>query len=139
LREDNAERDRRMAAFQRKVQLLVDGLNQVDGIHCPPPSGTFYAFPSVAEICNRAGITSHGLARYFLEGADAQTGVACLGGECFGDAGGGFIRFSCAEPDQRLREAVDFVARTSGDDNAIRSYLDAHPECRLSRLYPIPC
>jgi aspartate aminotransferase len=139
LREDNAERDRRMAAFQRKVQLLVDGLNQVDGIHCPPPSGTFYAFPSVAEICNRAGITSHGLARYFLEGADAQTGVACLGGECFGDAGSGFIRFSCAEPDQRLREAVDFVARTSADDNAIRSYLDAHPECRLSRLYPMPC
>jgi aspartate aminotransferase len=136
LREDDAERDRRMASFGRKVQLLVDGLDQIDGVCCPPPSGTFYAFPSVAETCNQAGITSHGLALYLLEGADAQTGVACLGGECFGDAGGGFIRFSCAEPDERLLEAVAFVAQAFQNRDAIETYLKAHPEHQLNNPYP---
>ncbi len=51
------------------------------------PAGTFYVFPDVRAICNRLGITSHGLALYLLEGADDQFGVACLGGECFGEAG----------------------------------------------------
>lgn len=71
------------------------------------PGGTFYVFPSVAAVCNRLGITSHGLAMYLLEGADDHRGVACLGGECFGDAGAGFLRLSCAEPDERLAQAVD--------------------------------
>ncbi len=137
LREDDAERDRRMASFKRKVRLLVDGLHQIDGVRCPPPSGTFYAFPSVAEICNRVGITSHGLAMYLLEGADARAGVACLGGECFGEAGGGFIRFSCAETDERLREAIAFVARAFQDPDSIRIYLKTRPEHQLSQPYPM--
>ena len=44
-----------------KVRLLVEGLNTIPGVHCLQPNGTFYAFPSVSEICNQAGITSHGL------------------------------------------------------------------------------
>ena len=66
------------------------------------PAGTFYVFPNVRPICKRLGITSHGLAMYLLEGADDKNGVACLGGECFGPAGQGFLRFSCAEPDERI-------------------------------------
>ncbi len=31
--------------------------------------------------------------------------VACLGGE----AGAGFLRFSCAEPNERLQQAVYFI------------------------------
>ena len=65
------------------------------------PHATFYVFPKVVPVCNRLGITSHGLAMYLLEGADDDFGVACLGGECFGDAGAGFLRFSC----RRLRRA----------------------------------
>ena len=55
------------------------------------PAGTFYVFPDVSEICRRLRITSHGLAMYLLEGADEKIGVACLGGECFGPAGAGFL------------------------------------------------
>ena len=117
-----AERDRQMDLFRRKVQLLVDGLNQIEGVHCLHPGGSFYAFPSVAAISNRFGITSHGLAMYLLEGADDRKGVACLGGECFGRAGKGFIRLSCAEPDARLSEAVKFFAE------AIRRAGGRHPD-----------
>ncbi len=35
--------------------------------------------------------------------------AADLGGECFGEAGAGFLRFSCAEPNDHLQQAVDFI------------------------------
>lgn len=132
---DVAERDHQMESFRRKVQLLVDGLNEIEGVHCLRPGGSFYAFPSVAVISNRFGISSHGLAMYFLEGADDHKGVACLGGECFGQAGKGFIRFSCAEPDARLSEAVQFFADAIGRDDRVARYLVDHPQYRLDEPY----
>ena len=128
-------RDGRMREFQRKVELLVAGLNTLDGVNCLMPGGTFYVFPSVTVICNRAGITSHGLAMYLLEGADDELGVACLGGECFGTAGSGFLRLSCAQPDERLTEAVAFIGVAAARVDRIAAYLETHPEYRLSSFY----
>jgi aspartate aminotransferase len=68
---------------------------------------------------------------YLLEGADEKKGVACLGGECFGAAGKGFIRFSCAEPDERLVEAVRFFADAVTRTDRVKTYLDAHSKYRL--------
>ena len=94
------------------------------------PAGTFYVFPNVSAICHRLGITSHGLAMYLLEGADDRMGVACLGGECFGPAGQGFLRFSCAEPDERLVEAVRFLADAVTRTERVARYLGANPRYR---------
>ena len=129
------ERDGRMREFHRKVMLLVAGLSDVEGVSCLTPGGTFYAFPSVAAICNREGITSHGLALYLLEGADDKLGVACLGGECFGSAGSGFLRLSCAQPDDRLMAAVSFLADAVTRRDRIASYLATHPDFRLATPY----
>jgi aspartate aminotransferase len=96
------------------------------------PAGTFYVFPNVAKICQKLGIKSHGLAMYLLEGADEKKGVACLGGECFGAAGDGFLRLSCAEPDERLRAAVQFLADAVTRLERIRAYLERNPKYRLS-------
>src|SRR4051794_40451522 len=96
------------------------------------PAGTFYVFPDVSSICNRLGIVSHGLAMYLLEGADDLKGVACLGGDCFGPAGQGLLRFSCAEPDERLHEAVEFLKVAIGRTERVNRYLSAHPKYRLS-------
>ncbi|HEX4607888.1 MAG TPA: aminotransferase class I/II-fold pyridoxal phosphate-dependent enzyme [Urbifossiella sp.] len=127
---DGAERDRTMAEFRKKVELLVEALRGVKDVTVAVPAGTFYVFPDVRPICRRLGITSHGLAMYLLEGADDATGVACLGGECFGAAGQGFLRFSTAEPDDRLRAAVRFLAEAVTRTNRVAAYLDAHPKYR---------
>ncbi len=135
LKHDNEESRRSMQRFRRKVEILVEGLNTIDGIRCLDPGGTFYVFPAVAEVCNRLGITSHGLAMYLLEGADERLGVACLGGECFGEAGRGFLRFSCAEPDQRLGQALRFLPEAFGRTDRVEKYLQAHGEFRLVSPY----
>ena len=125
------------AYFRDKLRLLIAGLNSIPGFRCLEPRSTFYAFPAVAEVCNRLRITSHGLALYLLEGADDARGVACLGGECFGPAGGGFLRFSCAEPDDRLREAVDFIRDAITRNGRIAAYLEKNPQHRLQQDYAL--
>ncbi|MGD8289577.1 MAG: aminotransferase class I/II-fold pyridoxal phosphate-dependent enzyme [Gemmatimonadota bacterium] len=129
------QRDLNMAEFGRKVRLLVEALNEIDDVTCLMPGGSFYVFPSVAAVCNRLGIQSHGLAMYLLEGADPDLGVACLGGECFGDAGAGFLRMSCAQDDVRILDAVEFFGEAITRADRVEKYLEAHPEYRLEEPY----
>ena len=128
LEKDAAERNEVMAKFKLKVEVLICELKRVPGVSVTMPVGTFYVFPNVSPICERLGITSHGLAMYLLEGADDTRGVACLGGECFGAAGQGFIRFSCAEPDERLVEAVAFFAEAVTRTDRVKEYLGSNPK-----------
>lgn len=132
-----AERDHMMREFRSKVADLARRLNGVGGIECLSPGGSFYAFPNVAAICNEHAITSHGLAMYLLEGADEAAGVACLGGECFGEAGGGFLRMSCSEPAARIVEAVEFMARAVRTPDRIAAYLRERPHYRLEQVYAV--
>jgi len=134
---DQAERDRVMQLFREKVVLLTTGLNRIDGFRALDPTATFYVFPNVAPICNRLKITSHGLALYLLEAGDDKFGVACLGGECFGEAGAGFLRFSCAEPNDRLQQALDFLPVAISRTDRVAGYLDQHPKFRLLQPYPV--
>jgi aspartate aminotransferase len=135
LERDTATRNDYMERFRRKVERLCDGLERVDGFRVVRPAGTFYVFPDVRAVCNRLRITSHGLALYLLEGADPSFGVACLGGECFGEAGGGFLRFSCAEPDERIDQAMEFIPTAIERGDRVRKYLEANPQHALDRAY----
>lgn len=128
---DQAERDETMLKFKKKVEILVAALQKVPDVSVQMPVGTFYVFPNVSKICKRLGITSHGLAMFLLEAADDTLGVACLGGECFGPAGQGFLRFSCAEPDDKLVRAVEFLAEAVKRTERVNHYLENRPKYRL--------
>jgi aspartate aminotransferase len=134
---DAGTRDEYMERFRRKVVRLCEGLERVEGFRVLRPAGTFYVFPDVRTVCNRLGISSHGLALYLLEGADDGFGVACLGGECFGDAGRGFLRFSCAEPDERIDQAIAFLPTALERTERVRRYLAANPQFGLGEPYPM--
>jgi aspartate aminotransferase len=137
LESDAETRDNYMERFRRKVVRLCEGLARIEGFRVIRPAGTFYVFPDVRAACNRLGISSHGLALYLLEGADDRFGVACLGGECFGDAGRGFLRFSCAEPDERIDQAVAFLPTALERTDRVRRYLEANPQFVLGQPYPL--
>ncbi len=135
LEHDTPARDDYMARFRAKVERISLGLSRVDGFRVVPPAGTFYVFPDVRAVCNRLGITSHGLALYLLEAADDHFGVACLGGECFGEAGRGFLRFSCAEPDERIDQAMEFLPKALERLDRVRRYLEGNRQYMLSQPY----
>ena len=130
------ERDEMMASFPDKLTHMVEALNAIPSVDCLFPGGSFYVFPNVMMICNRHGISSHGLAMYLLEGADRDVGIACLGGECFGEAGAGFIRLSSSLPLEELLAGIKFMAHAFEDDAAVRTYLNAKPEYKREKLFP---
>ncbi|MEZ6129541.1 MAG: pyridoxal phosphate-dependent aminotransferase [Planctomycetaceae bacterium] len=127
LERDAVERDSVMQQFRSKVELLTNGLNQIDGFHVLTPAATFYVYANVSEVCERLQISSHGLALYLLEGADDDFGIACLGGECFGAAGAGFLRFSCAESDDRLQQALAFIPQALQRTDRLNAWLAQNP------------
>lgn len=128
---DAPTRDDYMGRFAGKVRRLAEGLAGIEGFEVAPPAGTFYVFPGVRAACRRLGMTSQGMAQYLLEGADEDFGVACLGGEAFGKAGAGFLRFSCSEPDERIDAALDFLPDALGRADRVRRFLDANPKFAL--------
>ena len=134
---DRTKRDAVMDQFRGKVILLTEGLGRLDGFHTLEPRATFYVFSDVSRVCNRLGISSHGLATYLLEGADDHFGVACLGGECFGEAGAGFLRFSCAASDERLQQALDFIPEALSRESRVQTFLEANPEWHLGAAYSV--
>jgi aspartate/methionine/tyrosine aminotransferase len=93
------------SAFDRRRRLMVDLLNQIEGVRCPVPQGAFYAYPSVEGVLGRTirgrtPQTSAELAEIILD----EVEVAVVPGEAFGPSG--YLRLSYALGDDDLTEGV---------------------------------
>lgn len=92
-------------AFNARRRVIVDGLNAIEGIHCPEPMGAFYVYPDVTgllgkEWAGRMANTSLELADIILDECE----VAAVPGEAFGPSG--YLRFSYALGDADLAEGI---------------------------------
>lgn len=101
-------------AFNRRRLAIVEGLNAIDGLHCPTPEGAFYAYSDVRGLLGREirGVvnnTSAELAAFILEQAE----VAVVPGEAFGPSG--YIRMSYALGDADLAEGVERIQKLLGE------------------------
>jgi aspartate/methionine/tyrosine aminotransferase len=107
-----AESDRFAAEFRRRAEVVVDLLNDVDGIHCAKPRGAFYAFPNVTEACRRLGLRDADHLAYELL---HEAGVAVMPRSCFGSRNVGetdeYIRLSFATSLDNIREGVARIRR----------------------------
>ena len=84
--------------YQRRRDLIVEGLNSISGIHCEKPKGAFYVFPNISSF----GKTSQEVAEMLL----AQAHVVTIPGSAFGENGEGFLRMSYANAEENIREAL---------------------------------
>ena len=91
-----------VAEFKRRRDIIVDGLNAIDGITCLRPRGAFYVFPNVTGLVERTGMSTKQLADHFLY----EAGVAALSGTAFGQYGEGYLRFSYANSVENIQEAL---------------------------------
>ncbi len=92
-----------MAAYRRRRDLLVEGLNAIPGIQCHLPGGAFYAFPNISSF----GLSSEEFADEMLEKAN----VALLPGSNFGSQGEGFVRMVYASSEMNIQKALDRIAQ----------------------------
>lgn len=90
------------AEFQKRRDIIVDGLNGIDRISCRKPSGAFYVFPNTTRL----GIDSQTLADRLLQ----EGGVAALSGTAFGRFGEGYLRFSYANSIANINLGLERIA-----------------------------
>ena len=100
LRDDQACVKRMLESFDERRKFIVAALNELPGVHCPNPRGTFYVFPNIEGW----GLPSHEAAMRLLE--DAY--VATVPGSAFG--GEGHLRISFATSMDVIEEAVKRIS-----------------------------
>lgn len=97
-----------VAAFAERRDMMVNLLNQIDGVHCVSPSGSFYLFPNVKALVgkqhqNGSIQNTSDLATFLLE----EGGVTTIPGEAFGAPG--YLRISFASSSEVLSRGVEKI------------------------------
>ncbi len=100
----------RTASFQRRRDLVVSGLNAIDGLDCRVPEGAFYTFSGCAGMLGKVTPSGKTIATdtdfcaYLLDDAH----VAVVPGSAFGLSP--FFRISYATSEAELKEALKRIA-----------------------------
>ncbi len=89
--------------LHRRRDLIVKGLNEIQGVQCKNPGGAFYVFPNVRGV----PLEPEELAPYLMK----EAGVACLPGTSFGEYGKGYLRFSYAVSYEEIEEALTNIEK----------------------------
>jgi len=84
--------------FKQRRDILVDGLNSINGISCVKPFGAFYVFANIKDT----KMSSEEFANYILDNAL----VAVLPGTDFGESGEGYVRLCYATSQNNILEAL---------------------------------
>ena len=92
-------------AFQRRRDLVVAALNEIDSMTCPTPEGAFYVYPELSGLIGKATPkgkridTDEDFVAYLLD----EARVAAVQGAAFGLSPA--MRISYATSDEALKEA----------------------------------
>jgi len=111
--------------FQGNRELIVNGLNRIDGFFCHMPAGAFYAYPNVTRACRRIGFKNSKELQQFLL---YKGGVAVLGQQCFGtrtpEDDQEYIRLSYVSSEKDIREALRRIETAISDNKLVEEFLD---------------
>ena len=95
--------------YERNRNLIVNGLNEINGFSCLCPKGAFYVFPNITGF-NKTSVEA---AEYILE----KTHVVTAPGSAFGPDGEGYIRICYASKYEDIKEALDRMKKAFGTKN----------------------
>lgn len=102
LEEDMSPESRPVAGlYERRRDIVIDGLKQA-GWDIPKPKATMFIWAPIPK-----GWTARQISREILYSA----GVVVIPGDAFGQEGEGYVRIALVQEEERLREAVQRIAR----------------------------
>ncbi len=91
-------------AFRERHRYVVDTLNAMEGVHCLPSNGAFYAFPDMHGAIGRLGVGDDiAFGEYLIN----EAGVALVPGSAFGAPG--YMRLSFATSLDNLRKGLQRI------------------------------
>ena len=92
-------------AFHKRQQIILEKINQIDGLHCQSTQGAFFLFPNVTQIMKKLNLADDlAFTEYLLNKAL----VALVPGTAFGSPG--HVRISYAASEDVLQEALRRIA-----------------------------
>ncbi len=100
---DDSVLDEMRETFKRRRDLIVAGLNSIDGVECATPSGAFYVFPDFSAHIGERFADDLKLAGYLLDEAK----VALVPGTAFGTPG--YLRMSYATGDELIEKGIERI------------------------------
>ncbi len=95
---DQTEVRKMIQEYKERRDILVDGLNDINGISCLKPGGAIYVFPNITGT----GMTSEEFSDFMLKEAN----VALLPGTNFGEYGEGYIRMCYVNSKENIIEGL---------------------------------
>jgi len=87
--------------YQRRRDIIVQGLNDIRGVSCQRPQGAFYVFPNIKSF----DLPSSEIANLLLEEAN----VAVLPGSSFGKYGEGYLRLVYSNSVENIQRAMEQI------------------------------
>ncbi len=126
------------AAFQQRRDVMVAGLNEIQGVSCQNPRGAFYVFPNISGLCQSLGAFE--AYESLPEVARAKTSpstlvqmfllfryhVATMDRKSFGRIGSEgqhFLRVSIATAMEDLREGLQRVKKAALDKRGFEAFV----------------
>ncbi|MGZ8868896.1 MAG: pyridoxal phosphate-dependent aminotransferase, partial [Thermoanaerobaculia bacterium] len=128
-----------VAAFSERRDVVVAGLNSIEGITCSLPKGAFYVFPNIEGVCHSLGATDMWASLPAAERAKSSPAtlfqlfllyeyqVATFDRRSFGTIGSDgqhFLRISIATALDSLREAVRRIGAAAQDRQGFQRFTD---------------
>jgi len=90
--------------FKIRHDYVVEALNNIQGVRCLKSDGTFYAFPDMSELIQKAGCQNDSdFAEYLIQ----EVGLALVPGSAFGAVG--HLRVSYAASMETLKDAISRI------------------------------
>ena len=127
-----------VTAFQERRDVVVNGLNAIDGVTCQKPSGAFYVFPNVGGVCESIGAVEayNNLPADVKEKSSPSTlfqmfmlfkyGVASMDRKSFGRIGTEgmhFLRLSIATGIDDLKLGLERIAEAANDRDGFNKFV----------------
>ncbi|MGZ8831697.1 MAG: pyridoxal phosphate-dependent aminotransferase [Thermoanaerobaculia bacterium] len=127
-----------IASFSARRDIVVGGLNQIDGITCTRPGGAFYVFPNISGLCRNIGAMDEFAALPLEERSRTSPAtlfqlfllyryaVATLDRRSFGVIGSEdehYLRISIATATDDLQEGLRRIAAAAADRAGFRRFM----------------
>ncbi len=97
--------------LRKRRDLMVEGLNSIEGIYCVKPEGATYVFPNI----EKTGLSSKEFADLMLE----RAGIALLSGTDFGKYGEGYVRLCFANTEDNINKCISKTREVLGDTRRV--------------------
>ncbi len=137
--ESKGEIQKMTRAFQERRDVVVAGLNNINGITCQTPKGAFYVFPNIGGVCKNIGAIDayESLPKDIKEKTSPSTlfqlfllfkyHVATMDRKSFGRIGSEgkhFLRISIATGIDDLKEGLNRMEKASKDKDGFRKFVE---------------